>query len=252
MNPKLTLLIILFLALSRQGFTQEILFNESGGNPHPSAFLEIESTSKGILIPRITESARLSIAAPAEGLLVFQNNGLKAFYFFNGTNWDTLGGGTSVTNISNVTNSSNSGIAVIRDVKAINVNGGDFTSGGWRQRDLNNIDGDLSFVTLGTNEFKLDSGIYVITINAPAYRVSSHQVRLFNVSDNVQEAVGLTSYSQNPVNSISILTYILSVSGSPKTFQVQHRCSASQTVDGFGISNPWGENVYSQVQIEKL
>ncbi|MBL7964986.1 MAG: hypothetical protein JNM31_14220, partial [Flavobacteriales bacterium] len=39
-----------------------------------SAMLEVISTTKGLLVPRMTQAERVAIAAPANGLLVFQTN----------------------------------------------------------------------------------------------------------------------------------------------------------------------------------
>lgn len=54
--------------------------------PHPSAQLEVQSTGKGILIPRMTQAQRPADAA--EGLMIYQTDGEKGFYFFNGATWD--------------------------------------------------------------------------------------------------------------------------------------------------------------------
>ncbi len=65
--------------------------------PDTSAILDLKTTNKGILIPRITEAARLQIADPAAGLLVFQTNttinSTAGFYVFDGSDdtWYTMG-----------------------------------------------------------------------------------------------------------------------------------------------------------------
>ena len=64
-------------------------------SPNNSAILDITSTSKGILIPRMTESQRLLISTPAQGLLIYQNNGNPGFYFYDGGNWIRLNAGTA-------------------------------------------------------------------------------------------------------------------------------------------------------------
>ena len=56
-----------------------------------SAALDIRSTSKGVLIPRMTEIQRDAIQNPTKGLLVFVTD-LSSFWFFNGTTWETLRG----------------------------------------------------------------------------------------------------------------------------------------------------------------
>ncbi len=54
-----------------------------------TAELEVASTDKGVLIPRMTDSEMLLIASPAEGLMVY-NLTYKTFYYFSGT-WKPAG-----------------------------------------------------------------------------------------------------------------------------------------------------------------
>ena len=56
----------------------------------PSSALTIESTNKGVLIPRLSLSQRDAISAPATGLLVFQTDDASGFYYFDGTQWIQL------------------------------------------------------------------------------------------------------------------------------------------------------------------
>lgn len=53
--------------------------------PDASAKLEVNSTSKGILTPRMTSAQRTAITSPANGLLVFQTDGVTGFYVNTGT-----------------------------------------------------------------------------------------------------------------------------------------------------------------------
>lgn len=55
-------------------------------SPNVSALLDITSTSKGMLVPRMTTTQRAAIAAPAKGLLVFDNT-TNSFWFYNGLAW---------------------------------------------------------------------------------------------------------------------------------------------------------------------
>ena len=57
-------------------------------NIHPSAELEVKSTTKGFLPPRMTKAERDAILAPAPGLLVFQTDGdASGLYYFDGKDW---------------------------------------------------------------------------------------------------------------------------------------------------------------------
>ncbi|MGI4869558.1 MAG: NHL repeat-containing protein [Janthinobacterium lividum] len=62
----------------------------TAGTPDPSAVLDVSSTSKGLLLPRLTASQRESIAAPALGLLVFQTDYTLGVYYYSGTAWLNL------------------------------------------------------------------------------------------------------------------------------------------------------------------
>ncbi len=52
-----------------------------------SAKLELSSSERGFLMPRMTQSQRVSIATPATGLLVFQTDNSPGYYYFTGTTW---------------------------------------------------------------------------------------------------------------------------------------------------------------------
>ncbi|QKG51957.1 hypothetical protein [Hymenobacter sp. BRD67] len=53
--------------------------------PDASAALDIVSSAKGALLPRLTSAQRTAIASPATGLLVFQTDAPAGFYYNAGT-----------------------------------------------------------------------------------------------------------------------------------------------------------------------
>lgn len=59
--------------------------------PDSTAIFEVESLSKGVLIPRMTSAQRLAIFDPAEGLEVYDTDAHRKM-FFNGTRWLEVGG----------------------------------------------------------------------------------------------------------------------------------------------------------------
>ena len=63
--------------------------------PNASSLLDLSSTSKGILVPRMTENQKNAISTPAQGLLVFQTNGTVGFYSYDGSSWLHLIDGSS-------------------------------------------------------------------------------------------------------------------------------------------------------------
>jgi hypothetical protein len=57
--------------------------------PNPSAQLDVSSTTKGFLPPRITAAQRDAIASPAAGLVIF-NNTTNAMNLYTGSAWVSL------------------------------------------------------------------------------------------------------------------------------------------------------------------
>jgi uncharacterized protein (TIGR02145 family) len=71
----------------------QVSISHDGSNPDPTAMLEIKSTDKGFLPPRLTTEQRNSITTPAEGLLIF-NTTTGCIDYFLGGSWKSLGGAT--------------------------------------------------------------------------------------------------------------------------------------------------------------
>ncbi len=61
--------------------------------PNASAVLDVSSTTKGFLPPRMTQVQRTGISTPAAGLLVYQTDAPAGLYQFNGSTWSQVGAG---------------------------------------------------------------------------------------------------------------------------------------------------------------
>ena len=72
-------------------FGQSIAIGSTGAVPDPSAILDVQSTQKGILIPRMNTTQRSAIVNPATGLLVFDTTTIS-LWFYNGSNWKEMQG----------------------------------------------------------------------------------------------------------------------------------------------------------------
>ncbi len=85
----------LFALLAALGFTttcfsQSVGISNNAITADSTAMLDISSTEKGLLIPRMTAQQKAAIAGPATGLLVYQTDGKPGFYYYNGTGWFLL------------------------------------------------------------------------------------------------------------------------------------------------------------------
>lgn len=77
--------ICTFLATS--SFSQALSINTTSAVGDSSAILDVSSSTKGLLIPRMTSVQKNAIVRPATGLLIYQTDGSSGFYYYNGANW---------------------------------------------------------------------------------------------------------------------------------------------------------------------
>jgi hypothetical protein len=89
---KKNVLIVLLILSTHSVFTQNIAINNDGSNPDPSAALDVQSSDKGVLIPRV-DFNDLPVSPPV-GLLVYVTangpEGNQAFYYYDGSQWQKL------------------------------------------------------------------------------------------------------------------------------------------------------------------
>jgi uncharacterized protein (TIGR02145 family) len=79
-----TAIILVFLAGSM--FAQNVGINDDGSNPNGSAMLDVKSTTKGMLIPRMTSDQLMAIANPVNGLQVFCTTDNKIYIYISTEN----------------------------------------------------------------------------------------------------------------------------------------------------------------------
>jgi len=79
--------LIFFLILSFTTIAQTGIGTTA---PDASAQLDVSSTTKGFLTPRMTAAQRTLITSPATGLLVYQTDAPTGYYFYIGAVWTAL------------------------------------------------------------------------------------------------------------------------------------------------------------------
>ena len=79
----------LFVFFSTTSIAQSLAINTSGAAADASAMLDISSTTKGLLVPRMTTTERNTIGSPADGLIIY-NTTTSSLEHYNGSSWVSL------------------------------------------------------------------------------------------------------------------------------------------------------------------
>ena len=95
---RITFFCVFFLLslLTINNTSAQVAVNATGAAADGSAMLDIASTTRGLLAPRMTTAQREAISSPAAGLLVYQTDAPVGFYYYNGTEWFAIAAGTPV------------------------------------------------------------------------------------------------------------------------------------------------------------
>jgi len=113
---RLLFFLFLFLILNHQSEGQNnVGINDNNSSPNSSAMLDVYSTNKGLLIPRIalsTSATALPVSGPVSSLLVYNTatagDVFPGYYYWNATKWVRLTANTDPEkNLSLVSKSAN-------------------------------------------------------------------------------------------------------------------------------------------------
>lgn len=197
MKTHLLLLILLFGIIS---FSEaQVSINQSGNDPHESAMLDVSSTDKGLLIPRLTSYQRLQIANPVNGLLVFDltNN---SFWFYNeeANQWEQLSG-SEIELLNDLTDAQSDQSSVFLGYQSgINDNGGNSNVAIGINSLRNNVNGyynsAVGFGALQSNisgKGNAANGMWALNKNNGNYNTAvGNMAMYFNNSGSENVAIG--------------------------------------------------------------
>ena len=189
-------------------------------------------TTKGDLYTFSTSDARLGVGANGTTLVAdsAEATGLK---------WATPAGAAIQS-------------ACFRDEKPINNQGGTFTSGAWRTRDLNATQfNDITGASLASNQITLGAGTYSVYASLPSYTVSGNKGRLFNITDSTQTILGNSLRGVADQVMIAEVLGTFTIAGS-KVFELQHQCITTVGGNGFGGQSGITTEIFAEIHITKL
>jgi hypothetical protein len=92
MKMRTAVILYLFTFFTTKSFAQTVVVTDNSAyvTGQASSVLDVYSVSKGFLAPRMTTAQRIAISSPAEGLLVYQIDGVKGFNFYTNGAWTSL------------------------------------------------------------------------------------------------------------------------------------------------------------------
>lgn len=104
--------------------------------PDTSALLDIASTDKGILIPRMTTVQRNAIAVPAAALMVYDSD-LMGFWYYNGTAWQSVSGPDDMWKMSGNAGTNSTHFLGTMDDQPMRFRLNNFKAGTWDEANRN-------------------------------------------------------------------------------------------------------------------
>jgi len=147
---------------------------------------------------------------------------------------------------------------MLEDQKASTTDGGTFTTGAWRTRDLNTeVKNTIQGASLGSNQITLPAGTYRIRAKLPFRGTERTKARLYNVSDVSTEIWGTNGYGASAGGSVGwdFVEGIFTIAAE-KTLEVQHNAQQTSATGGFGLSVgayfTIDHETYTQVFIKRI
>lgn len=134
---------------------------------------------------------------------------------------------------------------LITDEKAQNTDGGTFTSGAWRTRDLNSEKSDTNnLASVASNQVTLAAGTWLFRCFAPAYTVGLHALRLQNITAGTTLITGISNYN----NALAIsMAYLIgrATLAIQSVLELQHQCGVTVSTNGFGVAANFQAETYA-------
>lgn len=143
----------------------------------------------------------------------------------------------------------------VRDEKSTGTDGGTFTSGAWRTRDLQTTPtNEITGASVSSDQIILPAGTYYIEAISPAFEVAGFKTRLENITDTATLLVG-TPERHGTAGDVATTSHLCGrfTLAAQKTIELQAQCSTTNATDGFGRAAGFSVvEVYSDVQIWKV
>ena len=135
----------------------------------------------------------------------------------------------------------------VNDEKVLGTNGGTFTNGAWRVRDINQEKSDVGGIaSIAANQITLDVGTYRCLITAPGWKVDRHVARLFDTTaaavllEGTSESAAAVDSTTTPSRIVGRFTLAVQ-----SVLEIQHQCQTTAATAGFGLATFIATEIYT-------
>lgn len=177
----------------------------------------------------------------AEGQLCYLSAS-NVVQYYDGSAWETVGPSTSQ-------------FATFNETQANNTDGGASVATTFTTRVLNTtVVNEITGCSLATNQVTLPAGSYIATVFSPFRNTNLTKIRLFNVTDSSNTAIGQNTNmdSGGAVGGVATLQAQFTITGN-KAFAVQYFCQSTVATFGLGRAvNASVSEIYTTIQIQKI
>ncbi|AYF43955.1 endosialidase chaperone [Halobacteriovorax sp. BALOs_7] len=189
-----------------------------GTTPDASAALDVSSTSKGFLPPRMTSVQRNAIASPAEGLVVYDTD-IQGIYVYKGGAWRAVG--DSVT-----------GAGDAESYVEVSFSSGTQSGSGVINYTNESIDVNGEF-DLSTDRFTpKQAGNYLVIIHTVANGMTTGGHHYASITKNGSGVIGSWTRSTSSSNADKNASAIVSMNGSTDYIEGRYSLSTGSVTNG--------------------
>lgn len=214
----------------------------------PEASPATVKVNRALIAPAVTTST-LTTGTIATGTLSLSTLALASL-----TVSTLVGGAVSATTLVATPR-----VFYAEDQKAAGEDGGTFTAGAWRTRDLNTVVlNTITGASLASNQVTLPAGTYWIEASAPGNDTGGHVTQLYNITNSAVLLTGTAEYNSSSSTGYAVNTSriqgLITLTGT-KVIEVQHRCHVTSSgTYGMGTCADVGQahNTYTTFKATKL